>query len=109
MKSTALNQIEQTKGDIKEMEDALVNKKYWWDDLKEIAEPYPHIPESQILAAMPEELKPQWDDFIRGQTCLLIEHADAPPESGIYPWDFERFTSKLKRGLSTVDTAAEWD
>jgi hypothetical protein len=71
----------------------------WWDELKTIEEPYPHIPESQIMAAMPEELKLEWEDFIRGQTCFHVEHEDGTHEAGIYPWDFDRFTSRLKRYL----------
>ena len=109
MKSTALNQIEIEKEKVQELEDGLVNKKNWWDDIQSIDEPYPHIPETQILAVMPEELKPEWEDFIRGQTGLLLTNEDGSYGSGIYPWDFERFTSKLKRGLPTRDTAAEWD
>jgi len=82
----------------------------WWDDLTVIQDPIPHIPEPEILKAMPEELHKEWEDFIRGQTCLLIqEYGEEKMVSGIYEWDFQRFVSKLKRGLPTADTFEEWD
>jgi len=39
-------------------------KLAWWETLPIILEPFPHIPEKEILAAMPEELKPLWTDTI---------------------------------------------
>jgi len=59
----------------------------WWEKLPIILEPYPHIPEREILGAMPEELKPLWTEFIRGQGAVGMDDGD----HGIYPWDFFRF------------------
>ena len=80
----------------------------WWDSLETIEEPYPHIPESKIKEVMPPSLVDAWENFIRGQTCLLIKHGEES-EGGIYPWDFDRFISKLKKGLPLVDSLSEWD
>lgn len=33
-------------------------KLSWWESPAIITDPFPHIPEKEILAAMPEELKP---------------------------------------------------
>ena len=93
---------------VREIEGSL-SQKNWWDDLKTIQEPYPHIPADQIEEAMPQELHESWRDFMRGQTGLLIEKDGEDPGFGVYPWDFERFVDKIKRGVPLVDTALEWD
>jgi len=87
----------------------------WWESLETINEPYPHIPESKILEAMPAELHKAWGDFMYGQTCLALEKTGGSGtngktwESGIYTWDFERFIGKLKRNQPLKDTVEEWD
>ena len=77
----------------------------WWENIEAVDKPMPHIPEKQILAVMPEDIKPMWENWICGQTCLLCDDMD----SGIYKWDWERFVGKLERNEKLVDTAAEWD
>jgi hypothetical protein len=59
----------------------------WWEKLPITLAPRPHIPEKEILANMPEELKPQWRAFIYGSQALALDDGDA----GIYPHDFFRF------------------
>lgn len=81
----------------------------WWTSLEVIEEPVPHIPESKILAAMPEELHSQWRNFIDGQTCLAIDGRGGELEMGVYSWDFHRFISKLQRGQLLKDGPEEWD
>jgi len=79
--------------------------KNWWESLVTIEGPFPHIPRKEIMAAMPKELHEAFGDFMMGQTCLRMDNGD----SGIYPWDFERFVYKYKNNQPLVDTAAEWD
>ena len=63
----------------------------WWERLSTVQEPYPHIPEKQILYAMPESLHSRWDQFMGGQGVLALDDGD----SGIYPSDFDRFLRSL--------------
>lgn len=67
--------------------------RLWDTDLDVIEKPYPHIPEGEVLAAMPEELHAEWDKFMRGQTMLVREDGQA----GIYPCDLIRFASSRER------------
>jgi hypothetical protein len=61
--------------------------KTWWNNLSATEHPFPHIPESEILAAMPKSLHPKWRNFLFGQTVLALPNKEA----GVYPWDLERF------------------
>lgn len=65
----------------------------WYNRLEVVEEPYPHIPEGEILAAMPEELHNEWDSFMYGQTTLVREDGQA----GIYPCDLIRFVIRSCR------------
>jgi hypothetical protein len=77
----------------------------WWDGLQIIQDPIPHIPERHILMAMPELIKPLWEDWIRGQTGLHCDDGDF----GVYSNDWARFVGKLERGLKLEDAEEEWD
>ena len=83
----------------------IINSGRWWKDLKVIEKPMAHIPEKHIAMVMPEDIKPMWEKWIRGQTGLHCDDGDF----GVYIWDFERFVGKLERGQPLVDSAAEWD
>ena len=80
-------------------------KTEWYDELVVRDEPYPHIPQKEILARMPLDLREGWARFIFGQTGLHCKDGDF----GVYPCDFERFVGKLKRGEKLEDTVEEWD
>ena len=71
---------------------ATIPQPDWWAHLTIIQEPYPHIPEKEIIAAMPADLHPRWDQFMRGQGALALDDGNA----GIFPCDFSRFTSWLQ-------------
>lgn len=67
-------------------------RKSWWSNLAAKEQPFPHIPESEILIAMPKSLHSQWNTFLFGKTVLALPDKTA----GIYPWDFERFVHAIK-------------
>jgi len=81
-----------------------INQNRWWSDLKVIKEPIPHVPESHILMVMPEEIKREWENWMRGQTGLACENGDF----GVYSSDWARFVGKLERGLKLEDKIEEW-
>ena len=62
-------------------------KLFWWEKPAIRLNPHPHIPETEILSFMPEELKSEWHAFIRGSQALALDDGG----NGIYPWDFFRF------------------
>lgn len=83
----------------------IIDSGRWWKNLVTIEKPIPHIPARHISMVMPEDIKPMWETWIRGQTGLHCEDGDF----GVYIWDWERFIGKLERGQPLVDSSAEWD
>lgn len=69
-------------------------KAGWWGKLRIIPEPYPHIPEREILAAMPEELKPLWQEFMFCKGMLVMDDGG----HAIYPEDFFEFL-RIRAGV----------
>ena len=49
------------------------------------------IKESEILFNLPKELHNDWDNFMRGKTCPLLENGD----HGVYSWDLNQFLNKF--------------
>jgi hypothetical protein len=45
------------------------------------------IRESEILANLPADELPKWENFMRGKTILKLEGGD----HGIYTWDYAEF------------------
>ena len=67
-------------------------KTAWWEKPAIILAPFPHIPEREILSAMPEELKPLWEEFMLCKGMLVMDDGG----NGIYPWDFFQFLTSRK-------------
>ena len=49
------------------------------------------IKESEILFNLPRELHTEWDNFMRGKTCPLLENGD----HGVYGWDLSQFLNRF--------------
>lgn len=49
------------------------------------------IKESEILFNLPQELHTEWDNYMRGKTCPLLENGD----HGVYAWDLNQFLNKF--------------
>ena len=49
------------------------------------------IKESDVLFNLPKELHNDWDNFMRGKTCPLLENGD----HGVYSWDLNQFLNKF--------------
>lgn len=69
----------------------------WWELPPLIPEPYPHFPETEILARMPEDLKLLWPQFIIGHGVLCMDNGDR----GIYPVDFFEFLRAQKNSQTS--------
>jgi hypothetical protein len=68
------------------------NKNDWVQILKQKSKDFSHIKESEILVNIPSELYDDWDNFMRGRTCPLLENGD----HGIYSWDLTQFLNKFQ-------------
>lgn len=49
------------------------------------------IKESEVLFNLPQELHSDWDNFMRGKTCPILDNGDY----GVYGWDLNQFLNKF--------------
>jgi hypothetical protein len=49
------------------------------------------IKESEVLLNLPQELHTDWDNFMRGKTCPILDNGD----HGVYTWDLNQFLNKF--------------
>jgi hypothetical protein len=49
------------------------------------------LKESEILINIPNELREEWDNFMRGKTCPVLDDGD----HGVYSWDLSQFLNKF--------------
>ncbi len=49
------------------------------------------IKESEVLFNLPQDLHNDWDNFMRGKTCPLLDNGD----HGVYGWDLNQFLNKF--------------
>jgi hypothetical protein len=50
------------------------------------------IKESEVLFYLPPELHNEWDNFMRGKTCPILENGD----HGVYIWDVTAFLNNFQ-------------
>ena len=93
------------KADLLKVGMEVINAGAWWKGIQVVAEPMPHVPEKSIIAVMPDNIVPVWEDWAQGQTGLMCDDGDF----GVYAHDWKRFVGKLERDEKLVDTALEWD
>jgi hypothetical protein len=65
--------------------------KNWSQILKEKSLESQAIKESEILINIPFELREEWDNFMRGKTCPILDDGD----HGVYSWDLGQFLNKF--------------
>lgn len=63
----------------------------WIENLEKLTLENSAIKESEILLALPPELHSEWDNFMRGKTCPLLDNGD----HGVYGWDLNQFLNKF--------------
>ena len=49
------------------------------------------IKESEVLFNLPNNLHNDWDNFMRGKTCPILDNGD----HGIYTWDLNQFLNRF--------------
>lgn len=62
----------------------------WTTVLKNLSLGNNAIKESEILFNLPSNLHNEWDNFMRGKTCPILENGD----HGVYSWDLNQFLAK---------------
>lgn len=63
----------------------------WLKELEELSIRESVIKESEILINLPHELHSDWDNFMRGKTCPILDNGD----HGVYSWDLNQFLNKF--------------
>jgi hypothetical protein len=63
----------------------------WMDILEKLSLQDNAIKESEVLFNLPQNLHNDWDNFMRGKTCPLLDNGD----HGIYTWDLNQFLNKF--------------
>jgi hypothetical protein len=63
----------------------------WMDILENISLKSKEIKESEVLLNLPQELHSEWDNFMRGKTCPILDNGD----HGVYSWDLNQFLNKF--------------
>ena len=64
----------------------------WLDRVDVHEEPTPHVKLQELLELMPESIKDEWEDFMRGRTGMHCSDGSF----GIYACDFAKFANKLR-------------
>ena len=64
---------------------------YWMRILENLSLQDKTIKESEILFNLPQELHSDWDNFMRGKTCPILDNGD----HGVYSWDLNQFLNRF--------------
>jgi hypothetical protein len=65
--------------------------KNWMNVLETLTLQGKVIKESEVLFNLPQELHNDWDNFMRGKTCPILDNGDY----GVYGWDLNQFLNKF--------------
>jgi len=63
----------------------------WKNILKQKSSEATAIKESEILINIPPELYNEWDNFMRGKTCPILDDGD----HGVFAWDLVQFLNRF--------------
>jgi len=63
----------------------------WIQTLEDLTLNNSNIKESEILFHLPYNLIEEWDNFMRGKTCPIMEDGN----HGVYSWDLNQFLQRI--------------
>ena len=63
----------------------------WTEKLQLLSLESNALPESKILSNLPHEKQNDWDNFMRGKTCPILDNGD----HGVYSWDLKQFLARI--------------
>ena len=65
--------------------------KTWIEILNEKSLEASAVKEGEVLVNLPAELHNEWDNFMRGKTCPILDNGD----HGVYAWDLSQFLNRF--------------
>ena len=65
--------------------------KDWSEKLKQLYSQSAPVSEGEILCNLPYELHTDWDNFMRGKTCPILDNGD----HGVYICDLKQFLGTI--------------
>jgi len=77
--------------------------KKWIKNLKEKSYGFAAVTESLILSELPSKLTEDWESFMRGKTCPILDNGD----HGVYVCDLHQFLDKQNPPYPTF--TGSWD
>ena len=63
----------------------------WINVLEKLSLEKNTIKVSDILINLPQQLHSDWDNFMRGKTCPILDNGD----HGVYSWDLNQFVNRF--------------
>jgi hypothetical protein len=69
--------------------------QHWADQLIDLCKTTSVISDEQISLDLPEKYKAEFEQFMRGKTCPMLDSG----QSGVYSWDFEQYLKTVLRNL----------
>lgn len=67
--------------------------QHWADRLIDMCKTTDVIVDEQISLDLPEKYKPEFEKFMRGKTCPILDNG----QKGVYSWDFEQYLKTIPR------------
>lgn len=69
--------------------------QHWAEQLLDVCKTTSVISEEQISLDLPEKYKPEFEEFMRGKTCPILDNG----QRGVYSWDFEQYLKTVLRNI----------
>lgn len=69
--------------------------QHWAEQLLDVCKTTSVISEEQISLDLPEKYKPEFEEFMRGKTCPILDNG----QKGVYSWDFEQYLKTVLRNF----------
>lgn len=71
-------------------------EEYWAEQLIDVCKTTSVISDEQISLDLPEKYKPEFEEFMRGKTCPILDNG----QKGVYSWDFEQFLKSVLKKIN---------
>jgi hypothetical protein len=69
--------------------------QHWADQLIDLCKTTSVISDEQISFDLPEKYKVEFEQFMRGKTCPILDNG----QRGVYSWDFEQYLNTVLRNM----------
>ena len=69
--------------------------QHWAEQLLDVCKTTSIISDEQISLDLPEKYKPEFEEFMRGKTCPILDNG----QRGVYSWDFEQYLKTVLKNM----------